>query len=81
MEAETDLQNEKSPPLIKEVKAQRKSEANNQILSAEINTGESSKLVSGSQGYIMSPVHLNLKDISIPNLAHKPRLIQPNLTN
>jgi len=48
MEAEPDLQNDKSPPLIKEVKAQRKSEANNQILSAEINTGESSKLVSGS---------------------------------
>jgi len=48
------------------VKAQRNSEANNQIL-AEINTGDSSKMFSGSQGFVMSPV--NLRDIGVPNLV------------
>ena len=74
MEGDNDLVQKinRSPPLIKEVKAQRNSEANKQILT-EINTGDSSKMFSGSQGFVMSPV--DLKEISVPNLVYRPRLI------
>jgi hypothetical protein len=72
MEGDPDHVN-RSPPLIKEVKAQRRSEVNNQLLE-EINTaGDSSKMFSGSHGFIMSPV--NLRDIGVPNLVQKSRLI------